>query len=122
MNEATSRERRRYPRFSIEWPVVVHAGDTVIPGQTVNLSLVGAYVLLEGSVGEFSDITLRVALPVTLADASVESFTIELPGVVVREENAGPRHAAAFMFTEVPVESEWVLAKFLLNQIENAQT
>ena len=40
-----------------------------------------------------------------------------LPGVVVRAEEAETRSVIAVMFQHLPLESEWALSKYILENI-----
>ena len=47
-----------------------------------------------------------------------ETFSITMPAVTVRVESTGDRIAAAFMFQGLPVETEWVIGKHILENFQ----
>ena len=112
-------ERRRSPRLPVKVELVAHIDGQTVPGMTVNLSLTGACALVEGEPKEFSQIELVLKLPIQVEEEE-ELFEVEFPGVVVRAEPTDSRTIVAVMFQRLPVESEWALSKFLLNQFDDA--
>ena len=112
-------ERRRSPRLPVQVEVEARCEGEVSAGITVNLSLTGACALMEGDPKEFSQIELSLKLPIQVEDDE-EVFEVNFPGVIVRAEPTDSRTIVAVMFQRLPVESEWALSKFLLNQFDDA--
>ena len=109
-------ERRRSPRMNVRLPLNVVSEGVSLTGTTVNLSVTGACVLVNGHLEEFSSVALSLELHVPVEE-KLEVFDVTLPGVVVRAETAEDRAVIAVMFQHLPLESEWALSKFILENI-----
>lgn len=118
--ETTPEPRRRQrPRFPIRVPMSVTSANESFAGFTVNVSMNGMYGLVEAQLVEFERVTLTFALPVTMPDTGKrEDPEVEVDAVVVRAEPAGERMAVAFMFSQLPIEAEWVIGKHLLETFD----
>ena len=112
-------ERRRSPRLPVQLHVEARSDDQSMNGITVNLSLTGACILLEGAPAEFGTIELTITFPLEV-EGTTEKFEVEFPGVVVRTEPTDSRTVVAVMFQKLPVESEWALSKFILAQFDSS--
>lgn len=115
-----STKRRGAPRFPVIAPIEVHIDrGGIVTGTLVNLSLTGAFCLLDGNVPELSSVLLRVELPVTMPDTgTVETPVIDIQALVVRTEETDRRLACALMFGEMPLESEWVIGRHILETFD----
>ena len=112
-------ERRRSPRLPVQLDVEARSDGQSMKGMTVNLSLTGACILLQGAPAEFGTIELTITFPIDV-DGAVEEFRVDFPGVVVRTEPTDSRTVVAVMFQKLPVESEWALSKFILAQFKTS--
>ena len=114
-------EKRKSPRVSVDAPVVVECGGQHLVGRTVNVSLFGAYCVIQGPIPELSDVKLTFVLPIHMPDSDkTEHHIAEVHAVTVRVEDTDDRHAAAFMFEHMGLDTEWVIGKFILDTISKA--
>ena len=80
-------DRRRSPRLPVTLPVRAGTDTREVSGLSINLSLGGAYLLLNGGPSELDAITLELTLPVLVdEETGPEEFEITCHGVVVRVE------------------------------------
>lgn len=84
----TQRAPRRYPRFSVSWPVVVEAGKRFFLLQTVNVSGRGAWVRPTERLGEGSVAKLHFHPP--------NGASLDVEAIVWRVDRGG----LAFFFTD----------------------
>ena len=85
---ATQRRPRRYPRFTVSWPVVVEAGKRVFLLQAVNVSGRGAKVGPTERLGEGSVAQLHFHPP--------DGSSLDVEAIVWRVDRDG----LAFFFTD----------------------
>jgi hypothetical protein len=116
-------ERRRSPRLDLSVPLTLAVKETqqTLGGTTVNLSMTGLYALLDTPIRDFDTVEISLSLTVTMPEGEQESFTIIMPAVTVRVESTGDRIAAAFMFQGLPVETEWVIGKHILENFQQVR-
>ena len=79
----TGRERRRNPRMTVPWPVIVEDSDgRLVTGEVVGVSLSGMKLRVNSNVAVEEAVKLRVTLP---RDAG----EIEISAEVVRRDSGG---------------------------------
>jgi hypothetical protein len=104
MNE----ERRRNPRLVIDVPVRVAAGSQESAGQLKDICRDAAFVEVDAPQSLESDVTLDLDLP---------GGTLRVSGRVVRvAPEAGGRHGAAVLFTDLTPSAEARIGFFVALQ------
>lgn len=89
-------DKREFTRIVFQTEVNVRAGERKFSGVMENLSLDGLFVRAAGGVPAGSDVDLTISL-----SGSTSALTIELKGVVVRQDGEG----MAIRFREMDLDS-----------------
>ncbi|NLP06556.1 hypothetical protein GX411_11500 [Candidatus Fermentibacteria bacterium] len=107
MSQSTGRERRAYPRASLDVDASVGLkGFDLLPVTAVNVSASGIYIVCDRSLGEMTRVELVLRFP-GMRDIGARA-------VVIREERLGEgRFGLGLFFTSIRDEDRALIAEII---------
>jgi len=95
-------ERRKYPRIEQRLPFQVLANGYDFVTNTQNVSCVGAYCRVDKYIPPFTKVTIKLSLPLIMANVKKTDSNVECKGVVIRtEDEASGGFNIAIFFNEI---------------------
>ena len=110
-------ERRRAPRVVERISVSLTDADSELRAETQNLSVCGAYCLLDRFIAPMTKLQLRLELP-----SGERTVQIQCMGVVVRVEPVAAnvergRYHVAIFFTDLTDRDRSAISRFVLSRL-----
>lgn len=117
-----SRERRRYPRVDVTFPLKVGRGREQMATATMNLSCSGALCRLPGPLPLMTKVSVALALPRRLIQCTGVVVRCEPESRAVRRragpaERRGAGYQVALFFPEISRPDHRAIAEFVLDSM-----